>query len=109
VLSGSRLDVRELGQRALGYATTIARLPQRLDELATRIDRGQLAVRAPGVERRLASLERMLARLISAIVFAAMLFTGVLLVRADEVLGWVLMAASVVPLLHVAFTFRRRD
>jgi len=25
------------------------------------------------------------------------------------VLGWVLMAASVVPLLHVAFTFRRRD
>ena len=43
------------------------------------------------------------------VTLAAMLFTGVLLVRADEVLGWVLMAASVVPLLHVAFTFRRRD
>ncbi|AYF98023.1 ABC1 kinase family protein [Protaetiibacter intestinalis] len=107
VLSRSGFDVRELGQRALGYATTLGRLPRRLDELATRIDRGQLAVRAPGVERRLASLERMLARLISAIVFAAMLFTGVLLVRADEVLGWFLMVAAVVPLGHVLLTFRR--
>jgi predicted unusual protein kinase regulating ubiquinone biosynthesis (AarF/ABC1/UbiB family) len=108
VLRRSTGDVRELGRQALGYATTVARLPQRLDELATRIDRGQLAVRAPGVERRLSSLERTVNRLISAIVFAAMIFTGVLLVRSDEVLGWVLMAGSAVPLLHVALTWRRR-
>ncbi|MCS0499868.1 ABC1 kinase family protein [Protaetiibacter mangrovi] len=108
VLSNSVGDVRELGRRAVGYATTIGRLPQRVDELVTRIDRGQLAVRAPGVENRLSSLERLLSRLISAIVFAAMLFSGVLLVRADEPWGWALMAASAVPLIHVALTMRRR-
>lgn len=108
VLSGSATDLREVGRKALGYAATIGRLPQRIDELATRIDRGQLAVRAPGVEKQLSSLERLLSRLISAVVFAAMLFSGVLLVRSDEVFGWVLMAASVVPLVHVAMTFRRR-
>ncbi|TXK18642.1 AarF/ABC1/UbiB kinase family protein [Homoserinibacter sp. GY 40078] len=108
VLSNSTRDVRELGRRAVGYATTMARLPQRFDELVTRIDRGQLAVRAPGVERRLSSLERLLGRLVSAVVFAAMLFSGVLLVRSDEVWGWTLMAASVVPLIHVALTMRRR-
>ena len=108
VLSGSGDDLREVGRKALGYATTIGRLPQRLDELATRIDRGQLAVRAPGVEKRLSSLERLLGRLISAIVFASLLFSGVLLRRVDEPLSWVLMAASIVPLVHVATTFRRR-
>ncbi len=109
VLRGSGGDLRAVGQRALGYAATLARLPQRVDELATRIDRGQLAVRAPGVERRISSIESSLRRLISAIVFAALLFSGVMLRRTgDDVLAWVLMAASVVPLLHLAVTWRRR-
>jgi len=41
-------------------------------------------------------------------VFAALLFSGVLVRGTDEVLAWVLMAASVVPLLHLALTWRRR-
>src|SRR5690606_2117078 len=87
----------------------LARLPQRIDELATRIDRGQLAIRAPGVERRIAMIESVLGHLISAIVFAALLFSGVLLRRGgDEVLAWVLMGASVVPLLYLVLTWRRR-
>ena len=44
----------------------------------------------------------------SAIVFAALLFAGVLTRPVDETFGWVLMAASVVPLAHVVATFRRR-
>ncbi|QNO38123.1 AarF/ABC1/UbiB kinase family protein [Protaetiibacter sp. SSC-01] len=109
VLLGSNRDLRAIGQQALGYATTVARLPQRLDQLATRIDRGQLAIRAPGVERRISSIEATLRRLISAIVFAALLFSGVLLRRGgDDVIAWVLMAASVVPLLHLLVTWRRR-
>lgn len=108
VLRGSSGDVIALGQKALRYATTVARLPQRLDELATRIERGQLAIRAPGVERRIGAIESMLGRLISAIVFAALLFSGVLLRRGgDEMLAWVLMGASVVPLL-LLFSRRRR-
>ena len=109
VLRPSGGDMRAVGQRALRYATAVARLPQRLDELATRIDRGQLAIRAPGVERRISSIEQTLRRLISAIVFASLLFSGVLLRRGgDEVLAWVLMGASVLPLLHLAVTWRRR-
>ncbi len=108
VLSGQGGDLREVGRKALGYAATIGRLPQRVDELVSRIDRGQLAVRAPGVEKQIGSVERLLGRLISAVVFAALLFSGVLLRRADEPLAWVLMVASIVPLLHVAVTFRKR-
>ncbi len=109
VLLGSSRDLRGIGQQALGYATTVARLPRRLDELATRIERGQVAFRAPGVERRIAAIESTLRRLITAIVFAALLFSGALLRRGgDEVLGWMLMGASVLPLLYLVMTWRRR-
>ena len=50
-------------------------------------------------------------RLISAVLFAALLVAGVLLRPADPVLGWVLMGASALPLLHVVlggFVSRRR-
>jgi predicted unusual protein kinase regulating ubiquinone biosynthesis (AarF/ABC1/UbiB family) len=105
--SGSRL-LQDLPQRALAYAATLARLPGRVDELATRLDRGQIAVRTPEVHQQLRSLNRTLTRLISAIVFAALLFSGVLARPGDEVLGWVLMAASALPLLHLVVTWRGR-
>ncbi|MDF1478114.1 AarF/UbiB family protein [Leifsonia sp. H3M29-4] len=108
VLTPTSGTLRDLGQRALGYAGTLARLPGRLDELAARIDRGQVAVRTPDLERRIRSLERTVGRAVSAIVFAALLFAGVLLRPTDEVLGWVLMGASAVPLLHVVVTWRGR-
>lgn len=100
--------LRGLGQQAVTFASTVARLPQRLDELATRIDRGQVAVRTPDVDRRLRSLERSVSRFTSALVFAALLMAGVFLRPIDEVLGWVLMAGSALPLLHVVVTWRRR-
>ncbi|QNE47762.1 AarF/ABC1/UbiB kinase family protein [Glaciihabitans sp. INWT7] len=104
--SGNAL--RGIGQQAVTYANTLARLPRRLDELATRLDRGQVAVRAPEVDRRLRSIERSVSRLASALVFATLLIAGVLQRPTDETLGWVLMAASTLPLLHVLVTARRR-
>ncbi|CAN5230833.1 AarF/ABC1/UbiB kinase family protein [soil metagenome] len=104
--SGNAL--RGIGQQAVSYANTLARLPRRLDELATRLDRGQVAVRAPEVDRRLRSIERSVSRLASALVFATLLIAGVLLRPTDETLGWVLMGASALPLLHVVVTARRR-
>jgi hypothetical protein len=87
---------------------TAARLPRRMDELLTRIERGQVAVRTPDVDRRLRSMERMIGRLVSAIVFAGLLFAGVLLLPSTPVLGWVLTGASALPLLHVVLTWRGR-
>ncbi|MET4783743.1 AarF/UbiB family protein [Glaciihabitans sp. UYNi722] len=106
--SNGGATLRGLGQQAVSYASTLARLPGRMDELATRIDRGEVAVRTPDVDRRLRSLERSVGRFTSALVFAALLLSGVLMRPTDEVLGWVLMASSAVPLLHVIVTWRRR-
>ncbi len=109
VLTGSGEGfARDLGQRALDYVTTMARLPRRLDDVITRIDSGRLAVRTPELDRRLRSIDRSIGRMASAIVFAALLFAGALTRPVDETFGWVLMAASVVPLAHVVATFRRR-
>lgn len=93
--------LREVGQRALGAAASLAALPRRVDELTARIERGDLAVRTPGVERRLQSIERGAGRLVSATVFGALLIAGALLRASDPVFGIVLMSASALPLLHV--------
>ncbi|MGV8880540.1 MAG: ABC1 kinase family protein [Rhodoglobus sp.] len=93
--------VRDIGQRAVALASTLARLPGRLDDLATRLERGTLSVQSPAVEKRLRSLERIGSRAISAIVFAGLLIAGVLLRATDPVFGGVLMVASAAPLLHV--------
>jgi predicted unusual protein kinase regulating ubiquinone biosynthesis (AarF/ABC1/UbiB family) len=106
--SGGASALRELPQRALSFATTLAGLPKRMEELTTRLERGQLAVRTPDIDRRLRSLERAAGRVVSAVVFAALLFAGILLLPHFEILGWVLMGASVVPLVHILATWRSR-
>lgn len=105
---GARDVLRDLPQNALSFATTLARLPGRVDELAARINAGDVEVRTPTADRRLRALERAIGRGVSAVVFAGLLIAGVLLRPTDEVLGWVLMGASAVPLLHVVVTWRRR-
>lgn len=106
--SGGLGTLEELPQRALAFATTLARLPGRVDELATRIDRGQVAVRTPDLDRRVRAVERAIGGLSIVIVFAALLVAGALLRPVDEVLGWVLMGASALPLLLALVTRRRR-
>ncbi|MGC5222539.1 ABC1 kinase family protein [Micromonospora sp. DT81.3] len=95
--------VQGFARQAVSSASVAARLPQRLDELATRIEDGRLVAQVPRIERRLDRVERMVRRVVSAILFAALLIGGIVL-RADEaILGTVLMAASVLPLLHALF------
>ncbi len=109
VLSGGGTNaIRGLGQQALSLANTVARLPKRLDELTARLDRGQVAVRTPELDRRMRRVELAVARVGSAVVFAGLLVAGVLLRPTDDVLGWVLMGASALPLLHVVLGGRRR-
>jgi predicted unusual protein kinase regulating ubiquinone biosynthesis (AarF/ABC1/UbiB family) len=109
VLRSGGIDaVRDAGRQALGLVTTVARLPKRLDDLVDRLDRGEVGVRTPDIERRLRSLERTVSRLISALVFAVLLIAGVLLRDNDVVLSWVLIAVSAIPLIHVIATARRR-
>ncbi len=105
---GATSTVRSLGREAIAIASALARLPQRVDALATRIDRGELSVRSPEVEQRLRVLDGSLRRTSSAIIFAGLLIGGILLRPTDEVLGWVLMGASLLPLIHVIGPWRLR-
>ena len=105
---GASSTARSVGREALAIVSALARLPQRVDALATRIDRGELAIRAPEVEQRLRVLDASQRRTTSAILFAALLVGGVLLRPSDEVLSWVLVGASGLPLLHVLAPWRLR-
>ncbi|MEC5151705.1 AarF/UbiB family protein [Cryobacterium sp. GrIS_2_6] len=102
--------VQDLAKRTVAAAGLIARLPQRLDTLITRVEDGNLTVQTPRLERRLDSLERTGRRIISAVLFTALLIGGILLRADDVVFGTVLMAVSVLPLLHatLAGTVARR-
>lgn len=95
--------VQAAGKQAMSVAGIIARLPQRLDNLATRIEEGTVSVQTPRLDRRLGGIERMGRQIVSAILFAALLIGGVLLRAEDVVIGTVLMAVSALPLLHALF------
>lgn len=95
--------VQAFGTQAVATAGTLARLPQRLEELTTRIEEGRVSVQNPRLERRIASLERTARRGISAVLFAALFLGGILLRADDVVFGTVVMATSVLPLLHALF------
>jgi predicted unusual protein kinase regulating ubiquinone biosynthesis (AarF/ABC1/UbiB family) len=99
--------VQDVGRQAAESARVALRLPGRLDDLVTRIDEGTVAFRSPDIERRVGRLERALGRVVSAMLFTALLVAGAVLRADDAVFGTVLMVVSVVPLLHALFAGRR--
>ena len=95
--------LQQVAKQAVSVAGVIARLPQRLDNLTTRVEAGEISVQSPRLERRLSGLERTGRQIISAILFAALLIGGMLLRAEGVVFGTVLMAVSALPLLHALF------
>ncbi|WP_394771422.1 ABC1 kinase family protein [Lacisediminihabitans sp.] len=95
--------VQAFARQAVSVAGIVARLPQRLDNLATQIDEGRVSVQSPRLERRLVSIERTGRQIISAILFGALLVGGILLRTQDVVFGTVLIVVSALPLLHALF------
>jgi predicted unusual protein kinase regulating ubiquinone biosynthesis (AarF/ABC1/UbiB family) len=100
----SRGLVRDVAAKAVSTAGDLVRLPGRLDEVLTRLEEGRLAVESPSVERRLSRVERMLRRLVSAVVFGALLVGGVVLRSQDVVFGTIVMVLSVPALLHAVLS-----
>ena len=97
-------DIAKQARETVGLAV---RLPKRLDEFITRVEDGLVGVASPGLEKRVARLERTTRQAISALLFGALLIAGVLLRADDAVLGTILIVASVAPLLHALFAGRR--
>ncbi len=95
--------VQAAARQAVSVAGIVARLPQRLDNLTTRIEEGTVSVQTPRLERRLGALERTGRQIVSAVLFAALLIGGILLRAEDVVVGTMLVAVSGLPLLHALF------
>ncbi len=95
--------VQTVAKQATTTAGVLARLPQRLDTLTTRLEEGNVSVQTPRLDRRLRDIERLGRQIISAILFATLLIGGIALRAQDVVFGTVLMVVSALPLLHALF------
>jgi predicted unusual protein kinase regulating ubiquinone biosynthesis (AarF/ABC1/UbiB family) len=94
---------QSFAKEAVSVASLTARLPRRLDELATRVEEGRVVVQTPRLDLRVRALERMGRRIVSAVLFTALLIGGLLLRETDAVLGTVMASVSALPLLHAMF------
>ena len=95
--------VREFAKQALSSAGLILRLPQQLEGVATLMQRGQLAVETPNADKRLRVIEQLVRRVLSSVLFTALLIGGILLRATDPALGFVLIVGSALPLGHALF------
>lgn len=99
--------VQDIARRAGATAATALRLPGRISDTVDRIEGGRIPVRTPDLDRRVAALERVGRRIVSAVLFTGLLVTGTLLRDENAVIGYGLMVVSLIPLLHVVFASRR--
>jgi predicted unusual protein kinase regulating ubiquinone biosynthesis (AarF/ABC1/UbiB family) len=99
-------------QTVLAEATKIFQvaigLPGRADRVLTLMERGDLNVQTPLLNRQVRRLERTVTRTSTVLIFAALLVAGAIVYTTDPGLGKVLMAASVLPLLWALFAGRAR-
>ena len=99
--------IRDVGKEALSLLQLAWQLPRRIDTLITRVEEGNVEIAQPELERRVSRVNLTLTRLVSALIFAALLIAGVIALPEREPLGIVLMSLSAAPLLHIVFS--RRD
>jgi predicted unusual protein kinase regulating ubiquinone biosynthesis (AarF/ABC1/UbiB family) len=81
-------------------------LPGRTDRVLTMIERGNLTVQMPQMNRQMMFLEQSVNRLSGGLVFAAMIIGGAILFGSNELYGKILMGLSVLPLLWITFFAR---
>jgi len=82
-------------------------LPAQTARVLSRVERGELNVNVPQVNRQIFHLESAVNRLTGSVVFAAFLFGGVLLYRSGDItLGYIFWALSGLTLFWMAFLSR---
>lgn len=101
LLNGSGSGVlKRLGKDALQTLNTLARLPMRLDDIVSRLERGEVVIRNPELERRTRSVDSSIRRATSSVLFLALLIGGIVVGDRDQKLGYVLLGVSALPLIH---------
>jgi len=81
-------------------------LPGRTDRVLTLIERGNLTVQMPLVNRQVAHLEQSVNRLAGGVFFGGLLIGGAILSATNPQLGKILLGASILPLLWTLFFAR---
>ena len=95
-------------QELVIYGLTIIRLPQRLDTVLNKMERGDMAVNTPSLNQYAARIERPTLRITNAIVFAVLFFSGVQFYLAEKLaFGMILLIVSIIPLWRIIFPSRR--
>ncbi len=93
-------NVQMLLDQAGEFVKALVAVPQQVSRLLSSIERGELTVNVPSVNRQIFHLESALNRLVGSAIFSSFLFGGVLLVRGgDRALGysfWVLAGVALV-------------
>jgi predicted unusual protein kinase regulating ubiquinone biosynthesis (AarF/ABC1/UbiB family) len=101
LLNGAGSGVaKNLGKELLSFASTVGRLPGRIDDLVSRIDAGQVIIRNPELETRLRVLDSSVRRGTSALLFTGLLIGGLMINAQNETLSYWLLGISVLPLIH---------
>jgi predicted unusual protein kinase regulating ubiquinone biosynthesis (AarF/ABC1/UbiB family) len=104
-------EARPAAESLLGELATLARslvsVPRKMDTLLTRLERGEIAVRAPEVSRKVDQLDGALRQIAKAIVFMALLIGGIQLYLGGSLLfAEILLAACGLSFIWLVFTRR---
>lgn len=107
LLSGNgRGLIKQWSANALRNLQLLAGLPQRLELLTTRLERGEVVLRNPELERRVQRVSTGIGQATSVVIFGVLLFAGISLLHENASLGYGLMATSSVPLLAAIWSRR---
>jgi predicted unusual protein kinase regulating ubiquinone biosynthesis (AarF/ABC1/UbiB family) len=101
LLNGAGSGVaKNLGKEFLSFASTVGRLPSRIDDLISRFDAGQIIIRNPELETRMRVLDSSVRRGTSALLFTGLLIGGLMINGQNETLSYWLLGISALPLIH---------
>ena len=104
----SRWDI--LFAEAGAILQTLLALPRKMESVLDKIERDEVGVRIPGLEPQLGGIELTLRRILYALIFAALLISGVLLQLGGELLfARLLYAGSVIVLVGLVLARPKRN